>query len=143
MKSIVICLAAVIVFAAPAVAGNTNVPINNTDMFLNRGHPFDNPAAAAEAAAAVPGVPYVDPVAGRTLTRPAVGPQFSAPHPFDSPEARADAVRAIPGAPVIDPRAAVDPTRPDVTPLLDQPFPYDMWASPVWDTPPLPGQRTR
>ena len=143
MKSIVICLAAVVVFAAPAVAGNTNVSIDNTDVFLGRVHPFDNPAAATEAAAAVPGVPYVDPAASQILTSPPVGPQFYAPHPFDSPDARSKAVNAIPGLPRIDPRAAIDPTRPDVTPLLNEPFPYGMWASPVWDMPPLPGERTR
>ncbi len=135
-----ICFAAVLAAAAPAAAGKSNVKMNNTDVFLSRAHPFDNSAAAAEAAAAIPGVPYVDPVAGQTLTRPAIEPLLAQPHPFDSPAARAEAAGAIPGLPRVDPRAAFDPTRPDVTPLLNQPFPFDMWAPPLWDMPPLPGQ---
>ncbi len=143
MKIAVCCIVAVVISATSAVAGNTNVKINNTDAFLGRPHPFDNPAAAAEAAGAVPGIPYVDPVAGQILTQPPVGYQFYQPHPFDSPDAREAARRAIPGAPVIDPRAAIDSTRPDVTPMLDQPFPYGMWAPPFGGAPPLPGERAR
>lgn len=134
-------LAAICATAAPAFAAGSNVGNNNTDVFTNRVHPFDNPAAAAEAARAIPGVPYVDPVAGQTLTRPALEPMMSAPHPFDSPAARREWQEAIPGAPVIDPAAARDISRPNVNPYLDQPFPYDMAAPPQWDTPPLPGQR--
>ena len=50
---------------------------------LAQPHPFDSPAARAEAVRAIPGAPRIDPRAAVDLTRPDVTPLLDQPFPFD------------------------------------------------------------
>lgn len=129
--------------AALPAAAKSPVPLDHFGAMMNRSHPFDNPAAGAEAGRAIPGDPRIDPDAGRDTTRPDISPFFSQPHPFDDQRAREEWLNAIPTGAPVDPAAARDISRPPVAPFLDEPFPFEMWAPPVWDTPPLPGQTVR
>lgn len=136
-------LALVLGLGAHCAAAKSPVALDHLGTMLNQPHPFDNPADRAEAEGAIPGRPAADPAAARDTTRPDISPFFTEPHPFDSPEARREWLHAIPTGAPVDPAAARDISRPPVTRFLDEPFPFEMWAPPLWDTPPLPGQKAR